>query len=126
MKKRLVPFLAAAALVTCTSTGFAGDFTSDAGAMLTLTVAGVTTTSTNLTYTPSPGVGLAVSTSATNFSMTSANSLTDNVNGMEYGTLSTSEGYAQRTKTTTVNNGPAATTSATALPGASWGWVGGS
>ena len=80
----------------------------------------------DLTFDVSPNVEISVYVTTTAYAMTSANTLTDTTNGLEYGTTSGSTGYAQRPKTTAAGTGPAATTAATALPGADWAWMGGS
>jgi hypothetical protein len=96
----------------------------------------VTITSTgnepDFEYDASPSVAVKIITDATAYAITTANMLTgtDQGNGLEFGTLSTSTGYAQREKTTesgTVwgTNGPEAPTAVDALPGSGWIWQGG-
>ncbi|WP_456387856.1 hypothetical protein [Desulfolithobacter sp.] len=103
-----------------------------------LTTSSTTVTNTNgvnggpdLTFTPSPNVSLQAYTTTTAYALTATNILTDANNGMVFGTLNSSSGYAQRQKTdtdVTAEKAPAPT-SATALPtdaDADWTWMGGS
>lgn len=83
-------------------------------------------TGDTLNFNTSPSVLISIETTATDYAITSANDKTDTTNGMEYGTLSTATGYAQRTKITEDSSGdvtdPADSTS---LDG-DWTWMGGS
>ena len=82
----------------------------------------------DLTFNVSPNVEMSVYVTTTDYAITSANTQTDTDNGMEYGVLSTSTGYAQRQKSTDKTEGPETVTSATSLPsgGGTWAWMGGS
>ncbi|MBV5330555.1 MAG: hypothetical protein JZU65_23485 [Chlorobium sp.] len=79
-----------------------------------------------LAVTPSPNVEISVWSTTTAYTMTSANIVTNKTNGSEYGATNLSTGYAQRTKTTDADTGPAATTGEVTLPGTGWTWMGGS
>ena len=83
----------------------------------------------DFTFAPSPRVGITSATSTTAYSITTANSNTDDSSGMEYGCLSTNTGYSQRQKTTVAGtataNGPGIATSETGLPGTGWNSIGG-
>ena len=94
---------------------------------VTLTVANVPSTTDPFEFDSSPNVGVTIFTSATAYSITTANTLTGaNLdNGLEFGTLSTATGYAQRAKTTNAGVGPAAAAADNALPGGDWAWMGG-
>lgn len=86
----------------------------------------------NFTFGTSPNVCIYATTNGTAYAISAANTKTDQNNGLEYGTLSTATGYAQKTKTTGAGSGaaygPEATTSPADLPGGStsWAWMGGS
>ena len=127
MKKTFIAICCIAFMFSFSSAAFATTSTQATGfKTVTITVAGVTGTDTAFTFNPSPSVGLSITTSDTDYAITSANSLTSETNGQEYGTKSTATGYAQRDKTTAKGTGPAVTTSATALPTGTWNWQGGS
>jgi len=106
-----------------------------ASATQSSTTVTITSTDTNMPdfeYDASPSVTVKIITDATAYSITTANMLTgaDDENGLEFGTLSSATGYAQREKTTdsgTVwgTNGPEAPTVVDALPGSGWLWQGG-
>ncbi len=124
MKKYLVPIICAGFVLLCTTASIA-DTTTLNGSTSSITNTNGTMGGPSLTYNTSPSVEMSVTTSASDYSITSANTKTGADNGMEYGVLATTTGYAQRQKTTDKGTGPAATTSATALPGSSWHWMGG-
>ncbi|RJQ70875.1 MAG: hypothetical protein C4519_19915 [Desulfobacteraceae bacterium] len=114
-----------AMLFAISPTAFADD-SSQTGVRISLTVDNVAGTSDPFIFDASPNVGLTVFTSDTAYSITAANNKTNEANGLEYGTLSSATGYAQRTKTTAASQGPEAADSATVLPGSDWAWMGGS
>lgn len=124
MKKYLVPIICVGFVLLCTTASMAGTTTLNSGNS-TLTNNNGTMGGPALTYNTSPSVEISVTTSASDYAITSANTKTGTDNGMEYGVLATTTGYAQRQKTTAKDSGPEATTSATALPGSSWHWMGG-
>lgn len=68
-----------------------------------------------LTFTPSPKVQLYTATAEAGYALTSANTLTTQENGLEYGIISTQAGYYQRVKTTAAGTGPAAPTDSATL-----------
>lgn len=80
----------------------------------------------DLEFDVSPNVEISAYVTVNAYAMTSANTLTNTDNGLEYGTLSSATGYAQRQKTTDADSGPAAATADNALPGSDWAWMGGS
>ncbi len=84
------------------------------------------TAGTQLTFDPSPSVLIAVKATTSAYAMKTANAVTDTSNGKEYGTLSSATGYAQRTKSVAAATAIVAPTSATALGGTTWTWLGGS
>ena len=82
----------------------------------------------DFTYDASPNVAVEIVAEQAAYAIATANMLlgTDNASGMEYGTLSTSTGYAQRKKTTAIGEGPAAPADEVTLDGTStWIWMGG-
>jgi hypothetical protein len=85
--------------------------------------------SEDFTFDSSPNVGVTIFTSATAYSITTANTLTGSnlENGLEFGTLATATGYAQRTKTTIAGQGPQAADADNDLPEGEneWQWMGG-
>lgn len=113
MRKTFI-LIACLAMVVFATTSFAGN--QNNGTSGTLTISGTTGPGPNMTYEPSPNVGMAASTSATNYTLVTANSLTDTTNGIEYGIDNNNPAYWQKTKTTAAGSGPTATTSATDLP----------
>ena len=127
MKKTIVAICCIAFMLSFSSAVFAAEFNNGGdGGTLTITVANVDGTSTSFTFASSPKVGISVFTSDNAYAITTANSLTDTSNGLEYGTLSTATGYALRTKTTARGVGPEDTDAVDTLPGANWAWQGGS
>ena len=128
MKKTFIAICCIAFMFSFSSAAFATQSSqADDFGTVTITVVGVTGTDTAFTFDPSPSVGLSITTTDADYAITSANSLTSETNGQEYGTKSTATGYAQRDKTTAKGLGPVATASATALPGGGdWNWQGGS
>ena len=80
-----------------------------------------------VTFTPSPSVELTLFSTVTGYAISSANTLTNTTNGMEYATHHEATGYAQRTKTTDPGKGPAAVTAVglAGVPGGGWVWMGG-
>jgi hypothetical protein len=80
-----------------------------------------------VTFTPSPNVELSLYSTTVGYAVTSANVLTNTTNGMEYAAHHEATGYAQRTKTTDAQNGPAAATEVglAGVPGTDWVWMGG-
>lgn len=95
--------------------------TSMADGVLTFTVTAGTCPGPNLTYTPSPSTLMSSTSIATAYTITAASSKTDTDNGMEYGILSTSEGYFQRKQAT--DNDVTPTDDATALPTGGDPWL---
>ena len=134
MKKTIVAICCIAFMLSFSSAVLAAEFNNNGdgdgevgvGGTVTITVLNVPGTSTDFTFASSPKVGISVFTSDNAYAITTANSLTDTGNGLEYGTLSTATGYALRTKTLGRGVGPAPTTVVGALPGANWAWQGGS
>jgi hypothetical protein len=94
---------------------------------VTVTTDNVAAATEDFTFDSSPNVGVTIFTTATAYSITTANTLTglNLENGLEFGTLSTATGYAQRTKTTDAGVGPEAAAADNALPGSDWAWMGG-
>jgi hypothetical protein len=92
---------------------------------LTLPTTNVTGAPPSFTFKTSPNVRIDCVLTATNYGIVTTNDKTDTTNGQEFGVLSTSTGYALRTKTVAVNTA-APTPTALALPGTGWGWMGGS
>ena len=79
-------------------------------------------------YDVSFNVAIEIVAAQAAYAISTANTLlgTDNESGMEYGTLSTSTGYAQRKKTTAIGVGPAAPSDEVTLDATStWIWMGG-
>ena len=90
-----------------------------AGKAITFAASTATCPGPALTFTPSPRTILSGTTNATvNFSITSGSTKTG-ANGLEYGILNTDTGIYQRAIVATTFI-PAATDSATALPGDGW------
>ena len=124
MNKKLSAIYFIAIFFMAVPMAFATDSTQD-GVTVTITVGSVLSTTTPFTYDASPNVDINIITSAAEYAITTANNLTNTTTGMEYGTLSTSTGYAQRTKTSDAGADSVTPASATALPG-DWAWMGGS
>ena len=124
MKKYLIPIICVSFILSYAAISLAGTTTLN-GTTSAITNTNGTMGGPSLTYNVSPSVEMSVTTSASDYAITSANTKTGTDNGMEYGVLATTTGYAQRQKTTAKDSGPAATSSATALPGSSWHWMGG-
>lgn len=80
-----------------------------------------------ITFNPSPNVELSLFSTTVGYAITSANTLTNTTNGMEYATHHEATGYAQRTKTTAAQKGPAAAIAVgrAGVPGDGWTWMGG-
>ncbi len=130
MKKKLLSCLCICFLVAASESAFAaaGD-SSQVGTTVTVGQ----TAATSLTYNASPSVSMNVKATTSAYSIETANILTTKTNGQEYGTKSTSSGYAQRNKTTasgtslTANGPTVAAQTATSLDtGTAWTWMGGS
>jgi len=79
-----------------------------------------------VTVSVSPNVEMSFWSTTTDYAVTSANTVTDITNGLEYATHNTATGYAQRTKTTDSGTGPAPVTGTGVggLPGDDWTWMG--
>ncbi len=124
MKKYLIPIICFSFIFSWATISLAGTTTLNSSTS-SITNTNGTMGGPSLTYNVSPSVEMSVTTSASDYAITSANTKTGTDNGMEYGVLATTTGYAQRQKTTAKDSGPAATSSATDLPGSSWHWMGG-
>ncbi len=130
MKKKFLAYLCvcASSLLLAGGTSYAAatsssQASSTAGGLVTL---GVATAGGVLTFNPSPNVLIDIASTANSYAIQTANTVTDTTNGMEYGTLSTASGYAQRTKTADASTAIAPPSSDTALSGSGWKWMGGS
>ena len=120
MKKILIPICALTLVFMAAPMAFA---TSSSQSETTISIG-----NTSFEYDASPNVGVEIVSTATAYAVSTANMLTgaDLENGMEYATLSTSTGYAQRDKQTDSNAGPTAPADENSLPsGGDWTWMGG-
>ena len=131
MKKTFIAICCIAFMFAFSSTVLATDSEqTKPGDPVTIAVTGVDGANT-FTFSPSPRVGVEVKTSASAYALTSANSLTNQTNGMEYGTYNTATGYALKAKTTDAGTadgcGPTAPTDEDTLGGTgTWNWQGAS
>ncbi len=131
MKKKLLSCLCICFLVAASESAFAAVAVGDSSQVGTTVTVG--TAPTSLIYNASPSVSMNVKATTSAYSIETANILTTTTNGQEYGTKSTSSGYAQRNKTTDSGtalntNGPtvAAQTAVLLDTSAAWTWMGGS
>ena len=99
MIKHMAILFGAFLCVGLSSTAFAGASAWSAGVLTVNTTSSATCPGPAMTYTPSPSTLMSSFTSATAYTIASASSKTDTNNGMEYGILSTNEGYFQRAQT---------------------------
>lgn len=91
----------------------------------TLTVDGGTVAGTpDLVFESSPNVSIAIETSATAYAVMTTNVLTNQDNGMEFGSLSTDTGYSQRVKTIAEDTAITGPTDEATLEGTGWIAVG--
>ena len=102
--------------ICLSSTAFAA-VANQSGGTLTITTPTAACPGPDMLYTPSPSTVMAAFTSDVAYAITAVSSKTDTENGMEYGILSSNEGYFQRAQTTTTVVAP---TVATSLPGSNW------
>ena len=123
MKKIIGVILTATLLFIFVPGVFAGTTSTQETGSVDITITVTATGLKDFTYKASPNVLMNADCSATNYAIESTNNLTDENNGMVYGTLATSSGFAQRAKIASEAYTPA---SELALDAETWVWMGGS
>jgi len=127
--KKILSIAACALLVgiSATTASAADTESNQDGNTVTIGVTHVTGATSDFTFTTSPNVKIKAKTSATSYAAKSANDKTDADNGMVYGIVAGTPGYAQRQKTSAEDGkGPSDVSSATALDDQEWQWMGAS